>query len=85
MVILFGVILPAAAALAVLIACLRSGHALRALLGSAVKGVVSLFAVNAAGLLTGVTIAVNPVTLAASAAFGIPGTASLLLLNTIFR
>ena len=85
MVVLFLYVLPVVAALAVLIACFRSGHALRSLLGSAVKGIVSLFAVNAAGLLTGVTIAVNPVTLAASGLFGIPGTIALLLLNTVFR
>ena len=85
LIVLIWYILPAAAALVVLIACFRSGHALRALLGSAIKGVVSLFAVNAAGLLTGVTIAVNPVTLAASSVLGIPGTILLLLLNTIFR
>ena len=85
MVVLFLYVLPAAAALAVLAACVRSGHALRSLFGTAVQGVVSLFAVNAVGTLTGVTIAVNPVTLAASGLFGIPGTISLLLLNTIFR
>ena len=85
MVVLFLYVLPAAAALAVLAACFRSGHALRTLFGSAVKGIVSLFAVNAAGLLTGVTVAVNPVTLTASGLFGIPGTIALLLADTIFR
>ena len=85
MVVLFFYILPAAAVLAVLIAFLRSGHILRSLLGSAAKGIVSLFAVNAAGMLTGVTIAVNPVTLTAVSLLGIPGTIGFLLLNTIFR
>ena len=84
MVILFWYILPSVAALAVLVACVRSRHALRSLFGSAVKGLVALFAVNAAGLLTGVTVAVNPVTLLSSSVFGIPGTIALLLLNTIF-
>ena len=75
----------ALAALFVLIACLRTGHFLRAVSVSVLQGTVSLFAVNALGTLTGVTVAVNPCTLAAVGVFGMPGTISLVLLDTIFR
>lgn len=71
-------------ALAVLIAFVRSGRFLGAAFGSVVQGVVSLFAVNVAGMLTGVTVAVNPATIGAVSVLGIPGTIGLLLLNTIF-
>ena len=75
----------ALALLAVLIAFLRSGRFFGALFSSAVQGAVSLLAVNVAGLLTGVTVAVNPVTLTAVSLLGIPGTIGLLLLNAIFQ
>ena len=75
----------ALAALTVLIAFIRSGHFFGALFGSAVQGIASLLAVNVAGMLTGVTVAVNPVTLCAVSLLGVPGTIGLLLLNTIFR
>ena len=48
-----------AAALVILGAMLRSGHALKALLMSVLQGVAALFAVNVLGTLTGVTLAVN--------------------------
>ena len=75
----------ALALLAVLIAFLRSGRFFGALFSSAVQGAVSLLAVNVAGMLTGVTVAVNPVTLTAVSLLGIPGTIGLLLLNAIFK
>lgn len=75
----------ALALFAVLIAFLRSGRFFGALFSSAVQGAVSLLAVNVAGMLTGVTVAVNPVTLTAVSLLGIPGTIGLLLLNAIFQ
>ncbi len=75
----------ALAALAVLIAFIRSGRFFGAAFGSVVQGVASLLAVNVAGMLTGVTVAVNPVTLGTVSLLGIPGTIGLLLLNTIFK
>ena len=81
----FCFVLPAAAAICVLIAFFRAGHGIRRWIVSALQGVAALFAVNAAGMLTGVSIAVNPVTLTAAGVFGIPGTITVLLLNTIFR
>ncbi len=75
----------ALALLAVLIAFVRSGRFFAAVFSSAVQGAVSLLAVNVAGMLTGVTVAVNPVTLAAVSLLGVPGTIGLLLLDTIFK
>ena len=75
----------AVAALAVLVAFARSGRFFGAVIGSVVQGVASLFAVNVAGMLTGVTVAVNPVTLTAVSLLGVPGTIGLLLLDTIFK
>ena len=73
----------AVAALCVLIAFVRSGRFFGALFGSVAQGLVSLLAVNVAGMLTGVTVAVNPATLSTVSLLGIPGTIGLLLLNTI--
>ena len=75
----------ALAALCVLIAFIRSGRFFGAAIGSALQGVASLLAVNVAGMLTGVTVAVNPVTLGAVSLLGVPGTIGLLLLDTIFK
>ena len=75
----------ALALLAVLIAFLRSGRFFGALFSSAVQGAVSLLAVNVAGMLTGVTVAVNPVTLTAVSLLGIPGQIGLVLLTPIFK
>lgn len=85
MIAVFCYVLPAVAALCVLIAAFHAGHAVRRLFVSTLQGVAALFAVNAAGTLTGITIAVNPVTLTAAGVFGLPGVISVLLLNTIFR
>ncbi|MDR1464030.1 MAG: pro-sigmaK processing inhibitor BofA family protein [Oscillospiraceae bacterium] len=76
--------LAAAGALAILLSMLRSRHLLRNLLLTALSGVASLYAVNALGLLTGIKIAVNALSLGVSAVGGMPGVISLLLLNTIF-
>ena len=75
----------AAAALTVVAAFIRSGKFLRSLVGSVVQGVVSLLAVHAAGNLTGVIIPVNPYTLGAAGLLGLPGTISMVLMDTIFR
>lgn len=75
----------AIAALAVLIAFVRSGRFFGALFGSVLQGAASLLAVNVAGMLTGVTVAVNPVTLCVVSLLGVPGTIGLLLLDTIFK
>lgn len=52
---------------------------------SSVAGIAALFAVNTAGLLTGVTLAVNWYTLALAAVMGPPGVISLLAANMILK
>ncbi len=50
---------------------------------SALQGVAALFAVNLTGLVTGVTVAVNWYTVAASAILGLPAVIGTLVLNLI--
>jgi len=70
--------------LAILVSMLRSRRLLRNLLLSAVSGVAALYAVNALGLLTGIRLAVNGLTLGVSAVAGPPGVAALLLADVMF-
>ena len=51
---------------------------------SALQGIAALFAVNLTGLVTGVTVAVNWYTVAASAILGLPAVIGTLVLNMIF-
>ncbi|MDR0531290.1 MAG: pro-sigmaK processing inhibitor BofA family protein [Oscillospiraceae bacterium] len=71
--------------LAILAALLRSRKLLRGLLFSAVSGVAALYAVNAAGLLTSMRLAVNGLTLGVSAIAGPPGVIALLLADAILK
>lgn len=57
----------------------------RAFLLSAAEGTASLFAVNLAGALTGVTLAVNWAALGICGILGMPGVIMMLFLNYIFR
>lgn len=50
---------------------------------SALQGIAALFAVNLTGLVTGVTVAVNWYTVAASAILGLPAVIGTLVLNFI--
>lgn len=50
---------------------------------SAFQGLAAMFAVNLAGLVTGVTIAVNWYSMAAFALLGLPGVIGALMLNFI--
>ncbi len=72
------------AALTVQISMLKTGRFAKAAFLTCLQGVASLFAVNAVGLLTGVTVAVNWYTLGTGAVLGTPGIVSLLLLDVIF-
>ncbi len=57
----------------------------RSLALSGVSGIASVFAVRLAGLITGVAVAVNWYTLAASALLGIPGVIAMLILNIFLK
>ena len=60
-------------ALTVLIYMKKSGRFIKSLIVSAVQGFAALLAVNAAGMMTGVTRPLNAITLGSSAVFGTPG------------
>lgn len=68
---------------AVLLAMLKSGRFFTSALLSALGGIAAMLSVNALGLVTGFKIAVNTYTLVISALFGVPGTITLTLLNTV--
>ena len=68
-------------AVVVVITLLKSGHFVRYLILSALSGIGALFAVNLLTSLTGVTIALNYITLAISGIFGISGVIALVLIN----
>ena len=63
----------------------KSGHFFSALFLSAIEGITALFAVNAAGAFTGVTLCVNRLTLASGVIFGVPGIAAHLIARVITR
>ena len=72
-----------AAALALLIAALLTRRPVRALAGSALQGIAALAAVNAASVISGVTLGVTWFSAAVCAALGIPGAVLLLVLQVI--
>ncbi len=63
----------------------KTERTFRCLFLSAVSGIGSLFAVNIASAVTGVALAVNPVTLLISGFGGVPGTVFLLLSDVIIN
>ena len=66
--------------LAVALTLIKSGHFIRYLLLSAISGIGALFAVNLLTSVTGVSIALNYITLFVSALFGISGVIALVLI-----
>ena len=65
----------------VLLTLIKSRHFIRYLLLSAISGIGALFAVNLLTSITGVSIALNYITLAVSGIFGISGVIALVLVN----
>ena len=63
----------------VILTLIKSGHFIRYLFLSALSGIGALFAVNLLTYLTGVSIALNYITLGISAIFGISGVIALVL------
>ena len=66
-----------------IITMIKKGSFLKGLFISAFQGLASLLAVNALGLLTGITLAINWYTVAASVCLGIPACISMLILDII--
>ena len=65
--------------LIIVLTLIKSGHFIRYLFLSALSGIGALFAVNLLTYLTGVSIALNYITLGISALFGISGVIALVL------
>ena len=59
---------------------IKSKHFIRYLILSALSGIGALFAVNLLSAVTGVSIALNYITLAVSSIFGISGVIALVLI-----
>ena len=64
----------------VLVTLIKSGHLVRYLVLSAISGIGALFAVNLLADLTDISIALNYITLAVSALFGISGVIALVIM-----
>lgn len=75
----------AVCALCVLSSMRKSEHFIKYLFLSSVEGIAALFAVNAAGTFTGVTLSVNPLTLISGAVFGVPGVAAHIVIQIIAK
>ncbi len=67
-----------------IITMFRKGAFFKSIFLSAFQGLAALLAVNAVGLLTGVTLAVNWHTILACVCLGIPASISMLLLDVMF-
>ncbi|MDR2647793.1 MAG: pro-sigmaK processing inhibitor BofA family protein [Oscillospiraceae bacterium] len=74
----------ASGTLVILLSALRQRRLIRYVLLTVLSGVAALFAVNALGAFTGISLPVNGLSLGVSAVGGTPGVISLLLLNTLF-
>ena len=64
----------------VMLTLIKSGHFIRYLTLSAISGIGALFAVNLLTSITGISIALNYITLCISALFGISGVIALVLI-----
>ena len=69
--------------LAVLIGAIRTKHPIKALFSSGIQGLCALAAVNIVGAMTGITVGLTAFTALVCLVLGIPGVATLLVLNTI--
>lgn len=77
------IVLLAVSGIIILAAMLKSKHFFKAFFFSAAQGLAALFAVNLLSAATGVSLAVNAVTLAISALGGTAGVAALLFSRLI--
>lgn len=64
---------------------IKTQYGARAFMISALQGIAGIFAVNLAGMVTGVLIPINWYTLGIGFFSGLPGVISTLLMNAIFR
>ena len=78
------IIFLAAAALAITVFAVMNRRGFSALILNAIGG-AALFAVNIAGLATGIQLSVNRWSLGAGALLGVPGVISMLVLDIVFK
>jgi hypothetical protein len=64
-----------------LVSMKKSGHFIKSVFLSVVQGLAALLAVNASGLMTGVTLSINALTVSTSAVFGTAG----VIMNLLFK
>lgn len=69
---------------AVLVGAFLTGKPIRSLFSSALQGICALAAVNVISVFSGVTLGVTTFSLMVCSVLGIPGTASLLVLQALF-
>lgn len=79
------IIFLAAAALAITVFAVTNRRGFSALILNAIGGAAALFAVNIAGLATGIQLSVNRWSLGAGALLGVPGVISMLVLDIVFK
>ncbi len=77
----FALIAAAVPAIVIIALSYKTGHFFKSILLTALSGIGSLFAVNILTSLTGVSIAVNYISLTLSGIFGIPGVIALLFMH----
>ena len=78
------IIFLAAAALAITVFAVTNRRGFSELILNAI-GAAALFAVNIAGLATGIQLSVNRWSLGAGALLGVPGVISMLVLDIVFK
>ena len=71
--------------LAITVFAVTNRRGFSALILNAIGGAAALFAVNIAGLATGIQLSVNRWSLGAGALLGVPGVISMLVLNIVFK
>ena len=71
-------------AAAVLVGACLTRRPVRSLCGSALEGICALAAVNVFSVFSGVTLGVTTFSLAVSCVLGIPGVATLLVMQVLF-
>lgn len=79
------IIFLAAAALAITVFAVTNRRGFSALILNAIGGAAALFAVNIAGLATGIQLSVNRWSLGAGALLGVPGVISMLVLDIVLN
>lgn len=71
--------------ISVALATIKSGRIFKSIVTTAFQGIAAILSVNAIGIFSGVTIALNWYTIGCAAFFGLPAVISTLLLDIIFR